>query len=288
MKKTIKLIALVLVLSLVVVACKHGDKKDSKIIRINKAGDTITQTDTVKLSQLKNDYMTMAVLYQQKSGEWRALAYQAYTLAKVMLDKDLADKSINQHRCIVVDIDETVLDNSPYQAQCILTNTGYNSETWNEWCNKAIAKPVPGALEFLSYAKANGLDIYYVTNRKEDVRESTMKNLKDCGFPFVDEKHLLMSNGESGKEDRRQQVLQHNHISLLAGDNLNDFSDMFEKKSADERMSLADKVHKDFGKRFIVIPNAMYGDWEGAIYGYNWNASDSARNAMRIGALGTH
>jgi 5'-nucleotidase (lipoprotein e(P4) family) len=229
--------------------------------------------------------MTLAVLYQQKSGEWRALSYQAFTLARLVLEKDLADKNINQHRCVVVDIDETVLDNSPYQAECILTQTAYNTQTWNDWCNRRKALPLPGAAEFFHYVKANGVDVYYVTNRKEEVREATLDNLKKAEFPFADDAHLLMPSGESSKEARRLQIMQRNHISLLMGDNLNDFAQVFENKTPAERMQLVDKMYKEFGRKFIVLPNAMYGDWEGAIYNYDWSSNDTVKATQRMQAL---
>jgi 5''-nucleotidase, lipoprotein e(P4) family len=258
---------------------KHHDK--TKVVQTTQI---LREVDSSCRALMLNQQTVMGVLYQQRSGEMKALAYQAFNIAKVMLDKDLADKSVNQHRTIVVDIDETVLDNSPYQAKCALENVKY-PDFWSEWCKVARAKAIPGAVDFLNYAKANGVDVYYVTNRSNDVKEVTLKNLNDAGFPYADEKHLMVSTGESTKEPRRQQILEHNHISLLIGDNLNDFAQVFEKKSSGERMELVDKMQDEFGRRFIVLPNAMYGDWEGAVYNYNYAQPDSVKIDLRLKGL---
>lgn len=200
-----------------------------------------------------------------------------------MLDKDLADKSIDQHRAVVLDIDETVLDNSPYQAQMVLGNFNYPVK-WDEWCKKASAEAIPGALDFLNYAKMNGVSIFYVTNRKDQYKQVTIENLMKLGFPFADEAHVLTrSSTDNSKEGRRSLILQKHHISLLFGDNLADFNAMFDDKSNPERIAAADRLKEDFGKRFIVLPNSMYGDWETALY--DKNMPDSVKQMMRLKAL---
>ncbi|MHC1775771.1 MAG: 5'-nucleotidase, lipoprotein e(P4) family [Lentimicrobium sp.] len=267
------------------VSCKQ---KDAREPQLQSKPDTelsaISGVDSVRLAGLVNEHMVLGTLFQQKAGEYRALCYQAFNLGRIMLDKDLADKSIDKHRVIVLDIDETVLDNSPFQAECILEGTSY-PVNWDEWCKLARAKALPGALDFLAYAKANGLSIYYITNRKAHLREATVKNLKELGFPDTDAEHVLMRTSVDTKEPRRQELLKNNHISLLFGDNLNDFSDIFEKKSPDERNALVDDAGRLFGQRYIILPNAMYGDWELALYGFDQKQSDSVKYKIRRQAL---
>jgi len=267
------------------VSCKQKDSgstgraSDSQETVI---GPSFEKADTQ--AALRNEHMVLATLYQQKSGEYRALCYQAFYLGKLMLDRDLTDKSVDKHRIIVLDIDETVLDNSPFQARCILEGTSY-PEYWDEWCNRASAKALPGVLDFLGYAKANGVGIYYVTNRKVHLKASTLKNLNDLGFPDADEEHLMMRTSADSKEPRRQELLKKNHISLLFGDNLNDFSDVFEKKDPASRSAEVDRMNKLFGQKFIVLPNAMYGDWEMALYGNGQKQPDSVKYSVRRKAL---
>ncbi len=223
-----------------------------------------------------NNHLTMAVLYQQTAAEYRALCYQAFNVAKYQLDQNLRIMGLQRQQAIVVDIDETMLDNSPYEAKCISENVSY-PDYWDEWMNASNAKPVPGALEFLKYAKSKSIEVYYITNRKEKYREQTLKNLKSLDFPFAQNDHLFMKTDESSKKARRDKVSETRKIVLLIGDNLNDFSEVFEKKSVTERFELTDENQQEFGKRFIVLPNAMYGEWEGALYEYDYSISSGEK-----------
>jgi 5'-nucleotidase (lipoprotein e(P4) family) len=222
----------------------------------------------------------MATLFQQRSAEFRALSYQAFNLARIMLERDLRDDNVNSPRAIIVDIDETLLDNSPHSAKCIENQTSY-PDYWDEWCELGIAKALPGAVEFLRLARNYGVSIYYITNRREHLKEATMRNMRELGFPQIEDRHMMFRTAEAGKEKRRLAVARNHHISMLIGDNLNDFADVFENKSVEDRARVTDSLRFEFGRRFIVLPNAMYGDWEGALYNYNFAISDSAKMAIR-------
>ena len=231
--------------------------------------------------QISNsEHLVMAVLYQQTAAEYRALCYQAFNLAYLQLDRSLRIMGLMKQQAIVVDIDETVLDNSPYEARCILDDILY-PEYWDEWMNASSAKPVPGALEFLKYAESKGIEIFYITNRKKKYREQTLKNLQNVEFPFATNGHLLLRTDSSSKKARRDKVSETHTIILLIGDNLNDFSEVFEKKSIPERFELTDKMQKEFGNKFIVLPNVMYGEWEGALYDYDYTISNESKSHLR-------
>lgn len=213
------------------------------------------------------EYQTGAVVWTQASGEIRALQYQAYYLARLSLDRDLRRRTRDRRRrAVVVDVDETVLDNSRYQASLILKREAYSNDTWTEWCKREEAVPIPGALEFLKYAARRGVRVFYVTNRREVEREATAANLKKLGFPDVTAETLLVRTDKSSKEPRRQAVSQRHRIVLLVGDNLNDFAEVFEGKSAADRIAAVEAAPTKFGTQFIMLPNAMYGDWESSIY----------------------
>ncbi len=231
-----------------------------------------------------NEHLVMATLYQQTAAEYRALCYQAYNLGKWRLSTMLDTLKSDKKPAIVVDIDETVLDNSPYEAFLIKTNKHYPAG-WQDWLAAAEAKPVPGALEFLKWADQKGVDIFYVSNRKEDSKSFTMQNLANLGFPQVEEGHLFLRTTTSSKEERRQAILKTHVILLLFGDNLNDFAQIFEHKSISERFKAVDQVKEEFGRRFIVLPNAMYGEWEGAVYDYQWQAAPEVKRQLRLKAL---
>jgi 5'-nucleotidase (lipoprotein e(P4) family) len=276
-----RLIVIFLVISLFS-ACKQKQSKD----KVKTQTFTKTLTDTLSRDNSNpNEHMVMAVVYQQTAAEYRALCFQAYNLARFMLDRDLDNRKINQPRCIVLDIDETVLDNSPYEAKCILEKLIYPNK-WGDWITKASAKPIPGALDFIKYARANAVEVYFVTNRKENERQSTIDNLKSAGFASVDDDHLLLRNETSSKEARRAKIRETRHISLLFGDNMADFSDAFDGKlSVQDRFNAVEKLKKEFGTRFIVLPNPMYGDWEGAVYGGDFSIADSVKRIKRYNSL---
>ncbi|NPV37529.1 MAG: 5'-nucleotidase, lipoprotein e(P4) family [Bacteroidales bacterium] len=226
-----------------------------------------------------NNYMQLATLWYQQSAECRALYYQAYEVARFRLDEALKIPS-KEKKAVVVDIDETVLDNSPYQAWCILTGKNY-PEGWAEWTSKAEAKALPGAGEFLNYAASKGVEVFYITNRKTNEMEATIKNLQKEGFPMADTLHVIPRTDVSNKESRRQRVAQNHKIVLLAGDNLNDFAEFWEKQSPLARQAITDSLKAEFGRRFIILPNPMYGDWENALYEYKYGLMPAQKDSIR-------
>lgn len=221
-------------------------------------------------------YQTGAVLYMQKAAEFRSLSYQAYNLARWQLDADFDKKNLKKltkadrkmPRAIVVDIDETVLDNSPSQALGIRNGVPFNLKDWYAWGEMRKAKALPGSVDFLNYAVSKGVKIFYVSNRDEVQKQATIDNLKSAGFTDVSAENVILRTAESGKENRRKAISAKYRIVLLMGDNLDDFSDVFERKSVNDRFAEVDKVKDIWGKRFIALPNAMYGTWENAIYEY--------------------
>jgi 5'-nucleotidase (lipoprotein e(P4) family) len=236
---------------------------------------------TLAPSVKQQDPNTMSVLWYQTSGEAKALYYQGYTIGKWRLDEILAHRPQNMRKpAIVLDIDETILDNSPCLALNVKTGKAFPAN-WNEWVNQAIAKPVPGAIEFLKYADSKGIQIYYISNRNENQKKATIRNLKQVGAPMADSKHvLLQQKEEKGKEARRMQVARTYDIVLLFGDNLGDFSG-FDHLTPSQRVKAVDKQKEDFGKKLIVFPNPMYGDWEASIYHYDLNKTDAEKAKLR-------
>jgi 5'-nucleotidase (lipoprotein e(P4) family) len=237
----------------------------------------------------QNTYIEGAVLWQQSSGERRALSYQAFTLARMMLDRDLRmNHGSKKPRAVIVDCDETIIDNSRFQGMLLKNRVNYNQKDWTAWINRAEAEAVPGAVEFLRYAASRGVWVFYITNRNDIQKAGTASNLKKLGFPNVNDQTLLVQTDpkNSSKELRRQSVGEKYHIVLLMGDDLNDFSDVFESsKTVDARVAAADRYQAEFGKRFIVLPNPMYGNWESAIYGYNFKLTEAEKAEKRRSLL---
>lgn len=213
------------------------------------------------------DYSLNAVLWQQHSGEYKALCYQAFALAKMRLqEKIAAHKKDKAPLAIITDIDETVLDNSPQQADDILHHTTYTEQSWKQWTSRAEAGALPGAVSFFQWADKVGVQIFYVSNRRPEERAATIKNLSAAGFPQVDTVHLQMKDSTSDKEPRRERIRKKYTVALLLGDNLNDFDKMFYQQPAYTRQNLVRDNADLFGDIFIILPNAIYGDWESAIY----------------------
>jgi 5'-nucleotidase (lipoprotein e(P4) family) len=239
------------------------------------------------------EYQLGTVLWTQSSAEYRALAYQAFSLARLRFDQAVATPKSGRAPgrslkppAIVVDVDETVMDNSRFQAELILRGVGYSSDIWQGWIDRAEAGAVPGAVEFLNYATRRGARVFYITNRKQAEKAGTMANLKKLGFPGVDENTVMVKEGSSSsKESRRNTVRERYRIVMLIGDNLNDFADDFSGKSIAERSAEVDRQQAQFGSMFIVVPNPMYGDWEAAVYGNKSGLKDDEKRAMRRAAL---
>jgi len=227
-----------------------------------------------------NEQLVMATAWYQAAAEMRALSYQAFNMAKVIFNNDLKINTSREKRAVIVDVDETVLDNSPYEAYLVDKNTAYPTG-WDEWVNSAKAKALPGAIDFLNYVVDNGGDVFYITNRKSHLEDSTIKNLKDLKFPQADAEHVLTRTDTSDKEPRRQNVDQTHRIVLLLGDNLNDFRSEFADKGVKERFGVVDQYKDKFGSKFILLPNPMYGEWEGAIYDYKWDKSPEEKSQKR-------
>lgn len=233
-----------------------------------------------------NEQLVMATLWMQTAAEYKGLCYQAFNLARMLVDKKLAEGISIKPLAIVVDCDEAVIDNSAYEAGLIGTDNAYSSKTWDPWMQAAEAKAIPGAVEFCNYALEQGVETFYITNRKiAPGYEGTMKNLLDLGFPNVDEKHLMLRTDTSNKQPRRDMVLEEYKVIFYLGDNCGDFSEDYYEASLEERNAAAVADKDKFGIEFIVLPNPTYGDWDGAIFEFNWGATLEEKDAYRKNAL---
>ena len=250
---------------------------------------TVTNNNYKKeLAKHKGDYLLEAVAWQQNSGECEALRHQAYNVATQNLLNDVKTKS-DKPKAVILDIDETVVDNSPHSGYMAKTGNSFTMQNFNDWTKLEAAKPIAGAKKFLDTAQKNDVQAFYVSNRDEkDQLADTIANLKKDGLPYADKDHvLLVKPGEPmSKNARWQEVAKNYDVLMYVGDNLNDFSKDFEKKSNADRKGLVDKDSNDFGSKYIMLPNASYGDFEGAIYNYNYKLSqqqkyDAIRSAVQ-------
>jgi len=221
----------------------------------------------------------MSTLWVQHAAEYSATTRTAYGMATALLDAALEDTDFTAATeqldadyedlppAIVLDVDETVLDNVLFQSRLILDGETYGSDNWKAWCEERIATPVPGALDFLRTADAKGFAIFYVTNRKANVETATADNLRALGFPIVDG-HVLTRGARPewtrDKTTRRAHVASTHRIVMMFGDNLGDFVavDGLGVPARDARVAQANDW---WGTRWFMLPNPMYGSWEDAL-----------------------
>jgi 5'-nucleotidase (lipoprotein e(P4) family) len=207
---------------------------------------------------------TGATLWAQQSAEARLMYLQTYHYAQLQLDRKLRLRNFNRP-AIVLDLDETVLDNSAYQARQINEGSLYSETSWNAWVREEKATALPGALDFVNYARSQGVELFYISNRSEEVRAATINNLIKLGFPSVDNQHVLLKSRESDKTSRRNMVTSEYQVLFYLGDNLRDFSELFNDRKEEQGKRLVDENIQDLLNNFILFPNPMYGEWEEAI-----------------------
>ena len=249
------------VLATVVLATGCAQKTEEKKEE-NKSGDNKI---TLTYDQLRSRENTMGSLWYQNAAEVDALYQQGYNVATNKL-KELLKQPTDKPYSIVLDIDETVLSNIPFQVKMVKDGTAFNPKLWDEWVQKAEAKPVAGAKEFLQFADKNKVQIYYISDRTDAQVDATIKNLEAQGLPVQGRDHLMFKKeGDKSKEGRRQEVLKHTNLVMLFGDNLVDFAE-FSTKSEADRDKMFEQLKAEFGDKFIIFPNPMYGSWESAVY----------------------
>jgi 5'-nucleotidase (lipoprotein e(P4) family) len=217
-------------------------------------------------------------MFQQRAAEYRALCLQGYNAARMRIDAYI--KQTDKPLAIITDIDETILDNSPYAVHQAYNGKEYEPTSWYEWTDKSTADTMPGAASFLQFVASKNIQVFYVTNREDRERTSTLTNLKRFGLPNADEIHLYTRQNTSSKEVRRTQIMERYDVVLLMGDNLADLSVLFDKKSETERSNNVDALAAEFGRKLIVFPNPNYGDWESSLYKYNYKLSQVQKDSV--------
>lgn len=224
-----------------------------------------------------------ATLWVQSSAEYEAAALGTYAAARLALDRALADPAwvgateettngATQPPAIILDSDETVFDNSKFQARVIRAGQTFDKARWVEWVNEAAATAVPGSVDFVNYARSRGVTPFFITNRDHPQEtEGTRRNLEKLGLLKPGESAQLMLRGgreewKSDKSSRRGEVAANYHVLLLLGDDLNDFANAREA-THEQRASIIEERASWWGTRWFMLPNPMYGSWERAAIG---------------------
>ena len=241
--------------------------------KVEKAVDTPIREHTIS-----------ALLWQQNSAEYKALCYQSFNIARRNLES--IQSSEGKPYAIITDIDETVLDNSPYNAMQVEKDKDYEKTDWIEWGKLEKAKALPGAVEFFNFADSIGVEVFYISNRYDLQLPATMENLKALNLPNADVNHVFLKTDSSDKQERRDKVLGEHEVLLYMGDNLSDFSALFDNQNTENRNNTASELRNDFGSKYIIFPNPMYGDWETkGIYEKKNDWSNSQKDSIRASKI---
>ena len=225
-----------------------------------------------------------SVLWVQTAAEHDAAYLQAFATAHRMLDAALKNKkwtaAIEQQPgferlppAVILDLDETILDNSPEEAAGILRAHSIPGALWDEWVTQERAGALPGALDFTKYARAKGVEVFYVTNRDTKSKEATRRTLARGGFPLRDGVETIYCLGDmpgtgNDKGPRRAAIAKRYRVLLLLGDDLGDFLSAV-RVEPEQRRRMMGSYASYWGERWIILPNPMYGSWVGSLYGYD-------------------
>lgn len=212
-------------------------------------------------SVCKEKEYDMGLRFQQQSGEVMALQLQAYHLATQNFIRILANHTSGKKPAVVLDLDETVLDNSALLVRDVNNCHDYTSwDTWSDWEIKGHPRLIPGAKDFVDFVTQQGVKIFYVSDRYNENKAYTLKTLNELHLPQVGSDNVLLYTG--AKKERRDAIRKNYDIIMLLGDSLPDFNAMFKnKKPANEQRGLVGEEANHFGNDWIVLPNASYGSW---------------------------
>lgn len=267
---------------------------------------SVQSTDSIQSSATPDDNLN-AVAWTQNAVERDLIYRQTYRMASDELEGALADPKWealpkgerksplldSRKTAVILDIDETVLDNSPYQARLVVNHQSYDEFTWHEWCNEEKAAALPGALEFARLAASKGVTVFYLSNRASDLSEATLSNLRKLDFPIAKDETVFLGLGTivagceqngSDKGCRRELISRNYRVLLQVGDQLGDFVDVT-SNTPQGREQAVEPYLNWIGQRWFVLPNPTYGQWEAALLNNDWSRSPEQRRENKQAAL---
>ena len=232
------------------------------------ANDVVAQEALKQKQQYQAETETMGLLWMRTSAEYRALAYQGYNVAINAVKMAVTDPSHQRKPlAIVLDADETVVDNTKLMGESIVNGNGrFDAPWWRQAVHQGKSQAMPGAVEFLNEVHKQGVEIFYVSNRYAPVNyDATVQNFKALGFPSVDKDHVLLFEKDSDKQPRFDMIAKKYYVVVYMGDNAGDFPIGTKGKTLAERNAIIDNHKEDFGTTFVVFPNPAYGSWVSAL-----------------------
>ena len=237
----------------------------------------MSRSSRIRLSLLSSeptpgtmDALLLSTLFVQRSAEYQALCMQTYRGAALQLPSLL--DSVRRHlgsaallqrpAAVVLDLDETVLDNSPYAGWQIRHGSAYSSPSWQAWVDRAEAGAIPGVRDYLTTAQQLGLRIYYLSNRKRSQWAATERNLQALGLPLDGLDSLWLRVESSDKQARRDALANQATVLQWVGDNLQDMNNFKSYSTEEERLQVVQGQAERLGRDWILLPNPVYGPWE--------------------------
>lgn len=228
-----------------------------------------------------------AILWQTTSAEYHVLAKSIYRAAQLHLERALADPQwsalpTQQENyqslppALIMDVDETVIDTGEFQSSLVKNRARFSSRPWREWQMRNVPKAVPGAVEFIAFAQARGVTVFFVTNRDSATESTTRKNLSSLGIQLPDHIDTVLTRGErrdwnSDKESRRRLIARTYRVIMLVGDDLSDF--ISEYRTPEQTRLREAQKYNQWGTKWFMLPNPMYGSWQSTLYDFNADLS---------------
>ena len=187
---------------------------------VNDAAAQAEQAALKQKQQYQADTETMGLLWMRTSAEYRALAYQGYNVALNIVNMAVVDPSHQRKPlAIVLDADETVIDNTKLMGESIANGNGrFDAPWWRQAVHQGKSQAMPGAVEFLNEVHKQGVEIFYVSNRYAPVNlDVTIQNFKELGFPSVDKDHVLLFEKDSDKQPRFDMIAKKYYVVVYMG-----------------------------------------------------------------------
>lgn len=241
-----------------------------------------------------------ALVWMQTAAEHQAATIGAFAAARAALERALADPDWTAATeqsgpvrdlppAVILDIDDTILDTTPYQAWLLLHNQVYGAESFADWVEERSADAVPGASEYLAFLRAKGITPVFISNRAMRLEEATRDTLAAIGVVFPKDFDTVMLKRERKewtmlKGSRRAVAAQRYRILQIVGDNLGDFIDDF-NVTIPQRAQAARNETRNWGSKWVMLPNPVYGAWESAAVEYDIKLDDDGRRGEKLRSL---
>jgi acid phosphatase len=266
---------------------------------------TVVPSQSAAVTATPGDDNLNAVTWMQTAVEHDLIYLQTYRDAQEHLLAAMKDKQWDAlakddrvaplaglKPAVVLDIDETVLDNSPYQARLIKSGGEFNEADWAAWCKEEKARALPGVVEFTQFAARHGIAVIYVSNRAKDLDEATLANLRQVGLPvsgpeaFLGLGTFVQDCEQVGTEKgcRRQLISRKYRVLMQFGDQIGDFANVLANTAEGRQKAIAPYMAW-IGTRWFVLPNPSYGSWEPALFNNDWTLPREQRRQQKLNGL---